>query len=86
MANSKKAPATDRERETIRLGELVNWYHQVHINILIKSIKSWLTMHKWHAKMKIETGEQLNKRKNRKHKKNTDETKKKKYHKFAYTK
>lgn len=28
--------------------------------------------------MKIETGEQLNKRKNRKHKKNTDETKKKK--------
>lgn len=29
--------------------------------------------------MKIETGEQLNKRKNRKHKKNTDETKKK-YH------
>lgn len=36
--------------------------------------------------MKIETGEQLNKRKNRKHKKNTDETKKKKYHKFAYTK
>lgn len=27
--------------------------------------------------MKIETGEQLNKRKNRKHKKNTDETKKK---------
>lgn len=26
--------------------------------------------------MKIETGEQLNKRKNRKHKKNTDETKK----------
>lgn len=35
--------------------------------------------------MKIETGEQLNKRKNRKHKKNTDETKKK-YHEFAYTK